>query len=317
MIDNLSEYFSHRPNRERYQYYMNTSLADKVANIAPHIEKYEGEGKRPLILSIGAGTGKVEAAIGDVIIDSTVVALDASMPMLETIQGQNHEVDADGGHHAVEPVAADAEYLPFGDKSFDAIVLSSIVHEIPSYLHEFDFQATKPFFKECARVLKKGGRIIIRDFMQPENPDEEVLVKIGNAQLPADMDPLLFLKKFSEGFRGDDLAYLRGQLDGVKAGGHVRVKKSHAFELVSHYSWSQSFNEEIAEKYGYLSVKEYTDFVLDAMKETGSNATVVEQKTYLQDGYREHIEGRLDLQDVDGKAIPLPDFTGIIVIEKV
>ncbi len=316
MIDNLSEYFSHRPNRERYQYYMNTSVADKVANITPHLEKYEGVGKRPLILSIGAGTGKVESAIGDVIIDATVVALDASVPMLETIQGQNHEVDVGKGHHVVEPVAADAEHLPFRDQSFDAIVLSSIIHELPSYLHNFDFQATKPFFKECARVLKKGGRIVIRDFMQPENPEEEVLMKIGNAKLSTDMDPLLFLKKFSEEFRGDDLAYLRGQLEGVTVGGHVRVKKSHAFELVSHYSWSQSFNEEIAEKYGYLPVKEYTDFVMNAIKESGSDTAVVEQKTYLQEGYREHIEGRLDLQDVDGRAIPLPDFTGIIVIEK-
>lgn len=316
MIDNLSEYFSNRPNKERYQYYMNTSLSDKIANIAPHLEKYEGEGKRPTILSIGAGTGKVEAAIGDVIIDSTVVALDASLPMLETIQDANREIDSNGGQHAVEPVAADAEHIPFRDESFDAIVLSSIVHEIPSYLHNFDFQATFPFFKECVRVLKHGGRIVIRDFMLPENPDEEVLMKIGSAQLPSDMDPLTFLKKFSEGFKGDDLAYLRGQLESMQSGGHVRVKKSHAFELVSHYSWSQSFNEEIAEKYGYLPVKEYTDFVLKALEETGSTCKVIEQKTYLQDGYREHIEGRLDLLDIDGNPISLPDFTGIIVIEK-
>lgn len=319
MTDNLGEYLAQRPNIERYMNYMNSSLGDKLEHILPFIE---ADVVSPRILSIGAGTGILERALVDLMPQSRVIGLDLSMPMLEAINGNNYSSQIEGASR-VEPLLASAENIPLQDESVDYIILSSVVHEIASYQHDFQFgEELKEFYQEASRVLKKGGRIIIRDFMQPPNPQDKVTMRIGERREDDEIDPSEFLERFVNEFEGDDLVYLQEQIKMLKdngawgKGADLKIRADHAFEVAAHYSWSKSFDEEVKEKYAYLPVDEYAQFVTSALGENGVSSKVLRAKTYMQSGYADHIQGRLDLMNGDGTPKPLPDFTGVVVIEK-
>ena len=213
MVDNLSELLSHRPNLERYDFYMNSSMSDKISAVIPYIN--EGD----TVISVGAGTGKLEMAIVDIVSSVKMKALDASMPMLETIEGLNEEnldINNPSIHH-VEPILAHAEDLPFGNETADVIIASSIVHEIASYVNDFTFgEKVEEFYENVAKVLKHGGRFILRDFVQPENPDEEIIMNVGKRLTENESDPAEFIEKFAEAFRGDDLTYVKDQIEKLK-----------------------------------------------------------------------------------------------------
>lgn len=298
---------------------MDSSLADKLEHILPFIDQ-DKSGQQ--ILSIGAGTGKLERAIADIVPTANVIALDASVPMLDEIQNANHNPQVPE-NTTVTPLLASAEVLPIKDDSIDVVIASSVIHEIASYKNNFEFsEGLRNFFVEVSRVLKKGGKLVIRDFMQPQNPEDEVYVSIGSKRENDPMDSLEFLEKFTASFKGDDLVYVASQINELKESGKwtegakLKVKNSHAFELLSHFSWSQSFNEEVREKYAYLPVGNYAKFVQNAMREAQVESQVLMASTYMQEGYKEHIHGRLDLIDQEGNVVDLPDFTGIVVIQK-
>ncbi len=51
-------------------------------------------------------------------------------------------------------MVVDALEMPFQDSSFDFIIVSNVIHHLAT---------PAKFFRECSRVLKKGGRLIIQD----------------------------------------------------------------------------------------------------------------------------------------------------------
>ena len=53
-----------------------------------------------------------------------------------------------------------AYQMPFGDKEFDRIYCSSASHE---------FKLFNRVLKDCYRILKPGGRVVIFDICQPKN----------------------------------------------------------------------------------------------------------------------------------------------------
>ena len=59
------------------------------------------------------------------------------------------------GLEGCEFVVGDAGVLPFEDGSFDAVITSNSFHHYPHPKH---------FFAEVKRVLRPGGRLILRDY---------------------------------------------------------------------------------------------------------------------------------------------------------
>ena len=59
-----------------------------------------------------------------------------------------------------------AEALPFEDASFDVVVSRSAVHHFPD---------PTAAFREMARVVKSGGRVVTVDVQSDESPDEAAL----------------------------------------------------------------------------------------------------------------------------------------------
>ena len=83
----------------------------------------------------------------------TVVATDFALPML--VEGRDKLSDA------VTPVCGDALRLPFPDDSFDGATVGFGVRNLS------DLPAG---FRDLARVLRPGARLVILEFTDPPNP---------------------------------------------------------------------------------------------------------------------------------------------------
>ena len=99
------------------------------------------------VLDIAAGTGTSSAAIART--GAEVVALDFSAGMIA--EGRRK-------HPGIEFVQADAEKLPFGDASFDAVTISFGLRNV---------EHPQVALAEMLRVLRPGGRVVICEFSKP------------------------------------------------------------------------------------------------------------------------------------------------------
>lgn len=95
------------------------------------------------LLDLGGGTGALAALLARVV-PCTVTVVDSSPQMLRYASGL-----AD-----VKPVLADAAALPFGDDTFDAVLVCDAFHHIT----EREVAAS-----EMARVVRPGGAVVIAE----------------------------------------------------------------------------------------------------------------------------------------------------------
>ena len=110
------------------------------------------------VLDVGTGTGVAALALADWFPSADVTGVDLSPAMLAEAQRK-------GGRVRYE--VADAAHLPFGDASFDLVVLMNAV----------------PFFDELARVTAPGGMVAFSFSLGPETPiyvaDKRLRAELG------------------------------------------------------------------------------------------------------------------------------------------
>jgi ubiquinone/menaquinone biosynthesis C-methylase UbiE len=100
------------------------------------------------ILEIGPGTGYYSLEVASRIEGGRLAIFDIQREFLDhTVQAA-----AERGLQNVEPTEGDAQWLPYGDESFDAAYLVTVLGEIP------DQGAA---LGELHRVLKQSGRLIV------------------------------------------------------------------------------------------------------------------------------------------------------------
>ncbi|MFL5892885.1 MAG: class I SAM-dependent methyltransferase [Solirubrobacterales bacterium] len=101
------------------------------------------------VLEIGPGTGYYTLDLAEWVgADGTIEIFDLQQEMLEhTIRRARER-----GLWNINPTQGDAQDLPYGDDSFDAAILITVLGEIP------DQDAG---LREVARVLRPGGRLIV------------------------------------------------------------------------------------------------------------------------------------------------------------
>lgn len=99
------------------------------------------------VLDVGCGTGAVIELLHEKYPEAHYTGLDLTPGMIAVAQAKNLE--------NVEFVVGDAEDLPFEDESFDAVLSSNSFHHYPN---------PEKFFAGVRRVLRPGGRLILRDY---------------------------------------------------------------------------------------------------------------------------------------------------------
>jgi ubiquinone/menaquinone biosynthesis C-methylase UbiE len=100
------------------------------------------------VLEIGPGTGYYTLDLARWVDRGEVAIFDIQQEMLDHTIGRAGEAGVDN----VIPTRGDARELPYDDESFDAVVLTTVLGEIP------DREAA---IGEIARVLRPGGRLVV------------------------------------------------------------------------------------------------------------------------------------------------------------
>ena len=114
---------------------------------------------QPSILDVACGTGSFMAQLHRTLPRAKLTGIDLSPYYLRTAH------DALNGVPGVSLVAENAEQMPFGDASFDAVASIFLFHELPR-------QARMNVLSEMYRVLRPGGRVVICDSAQPNDSPE-------------------------------------------------------------------------------------------------------------------------------------------------
>lgn len=102
------------------------------------------------LLDAGCGTGAVIALLAGQFPNRHYTGIDLSPKMVEAARAKRIK--------GAEFICGDCEKLPFPEHSFDVVTCSMSFHHYP---HPVDF------FRSCQRVLRPGGRLIIRDMTGP------------------------------------------------------------------------------------------------------------------------------------------------------
>ena len=100
-----------------------------------------------IVLDCGCGTGPMIAILSEKYPKKHYTGLDLTPEMIEKAKQKNLT--------NAEFVVGDCENLPFADNSFDVVICTNSFHHYPN---------PQAFFDSVYRVLRKGGRLILRDY---------------------------------------------------------------------------------------------------------------------------------------------------------
>ncbi len=130
-------------------------------------EAFAGRDQRKLrLIDIGCGTGRFIDSLKQVWPKLPVLGLDMSESYIK--HARRHLQRWSRVHLSV----ANAESLPVTDDSQDALTSTFLFHELPP-------KVRRTVLRECARVLKPGGRLILVDSLQRgDRPDYDGLLEL-------------------------------------------------------------------------------------------------------------------------------------------
>ena len=287
---------------DRYYERMESSGDDKLK-----ITKFISDGDS--VLDVGAGGGVLAELLLNHFPNIHITALDQSdtavarlKALAERFPGRLDVVQSD--FFCYEP-----------DVRFDDVIFCSSLHEIFSYTPYngklFQKETVSRALNEAASYLKPGkGKIIIRDGVAARyNP--KVLVKYIDSALQK------LAERYEREFEGFPLEIVHTEM------GYIMPYNS-MMELLYTITWGEkSFEREVQEWYGYFCLNDWVrEETWLAFK---YNLFLTHTEKYLQDGYREHLEGKVKIQsapyfnwhsELCTKPIDFPASNCIVVFER-
>lgn len=255
------------------------------------------------IVDIGPGGGALMDRLEERYPEKQILGIDISENVIEELNRKRNRE-----HKKWEVFQGNALDLAplFQNNPVDTIILSSIVHELFSYIEldnrQFNYDTLKKAFRSMYDVLNVGGRIVIRDGVMSEPKEAIRQIHFKNSE------DRKILDDYCRDFKGREITYTELAPD------LVAMKINDAMEFLFTFTWGkESYSHEVEEQFGYFTPTEYHDFFNQLF---GKHIKVIEIRHYLQEGYAEHLLPKIDFLDENGQATTLPDSTILLVIEK-
>ena len=285
---------------------MEKSVESKFNEIAPWV-------KPGVIIDAAAGAGPLEIPLGEKFTDSKIIAVDIAPDMVDRLKNRFK------GKPNIEVVRANVrDYVP--SEKADTILHISTLHEV----HSANGRSHLPVMQTLRNDwnnLKEGGRLIIRDGVQP--PPETVFVK-PISQFGAERFPI-FVKGFGSvrnvefkiGEEGNDLKWheLKGADTRHLLGSLIRMHSQDVSELLSKYFYSEvNLPIELKEQFGIWTLEEYKEVL------KGLGFSILHAETFILDYLlKEHYSKDYEIFHLVNGVLsnaPYPPSTMLLVGEK-
>lgn len=273
------------------------------------------------IADIGCCDGALSRTLSEFLPRNTkYYGLDLSPEMLE----EARKKDAQAGINSTYAVG-NAFDLPYKEEKMDAIMLSSVMHELYSYAcEEYNEEAYSKdsilhFMQQAYDSLKPGGVLIIKD-PATAGADAWEPVKISNANKEDGEYPPI---EYEEELRNANITKLctfdklkRFCMDFYPAKGNIEFNDKDecimprwlVTEFVRHRKWlatPENWAYEIKENYGTLRPDEMSSFA----KKTGFNVIKVENISIPNENNIYAIKpNEFEIKDMDDNQLSLEDF---------
>jgi len=218
--------------------------------------------REKMIVDMGAGAGALTALLQQKFPQSKIIAVDNSPDMITRLKKRFQ------GNPQVEVIKSNAETFSYS-QAIDTILFVSVIHEIFSFNH-YSHQEVIKTFNNAQKLLKKGGRLIIRDGVQPEQ--ETLYLK------PKHEDAYQRFNKFTESFKVRPLVFSEGifqkdsfvqhhprDFDEFKKGHYlIEMHSQDISELLSKYFYPlENWQIELSEQFGIWTLREYQHILIE------------------------------------------------------
>ncbi len=306
VYDLRKDEFDRVANEELYLATMNSARGDKERML-----DFVRPGR---IVEVGPGGGIVLDLLAARFPDSKVTGVDASRMVIEKLQARRKQSSC-----RWNVIEGDAFQLPqlLDDSPVDSVIFCSVLHEIYSYVEypgdndkvpqRFRLESVRDLLQACWKTLATGGRLVIRDGVAP--PAGQRLLRLLTDEARE------YLELFVRQFEGRPIRYQSCGDD------QVMLSTADAMEFLYTYTWGPaSFPYEVREQYGVLTLDEYRRCLVEWLTGPDSGVWLVpvpdDLASYLQPGYVKALAGKIELCDISGKPVPLPDSNCLLVAEK-
>ncbi len=282
--------FDRLNNEDKYLEIMNDSEESTKNSIIDYVT---GE----TIVDVGSGGGVLLDLLEEKYPDKTVIGTDISDNVLQVLGKKKKEEG-----HAWTVRRHNFAEEPFAEK-VDAIIFSSILHEIFSYTEtengRFEISTVKTALENAYRSLRPGGRIIIRDGVKSKVDGSTIEITFK------DPEGMEFFKNYVRDFEGlKDIEDKKIEI--FESEQRVRADANFAREFLYTYTWGkQSYAHEVQEQFGYFTIEEFRDFF------EGIGARILRCDAFLEPGYVSHLSPKVNLTPDE-----FPNSNCIVIVEK-
>ena len=284
----LEDVATHR-NHAVYAWHMDKSLPEKLSKITPWLPSQ----KRLKIFDIGTGTGSVASALAESFPDSLVTGIDLSSEMIELARKQPRRVNL-----RFRQAEAGTSFA----SEADVAIYSSLLHEVYSYNGD-SMNAVAAALRTAYSSLKPGGRVIVRDFIRPEDGHRQVRLTHRKADVPEGSSSFAdFARQFG---RAVPMRVVRETNSSVV----YETDLQSAYEYIYRKDYRNNWKAELRERYGFWNESEARSLLTAAgfsvlHFERLNNPWIVTNR----------LTGKVKLQDVEsGRILPYPDYQLLIV----
>jgi SAM-dependent methyltransferase len=277
---------------ERYGAALDAGLPQKVAVLAPWLRTWAAGD----IVDIGSGTGALAARHADLYRASSVIGVDAVTQMVSLARTRY------GGRRNLEFRFGDASQVH--SERAASVVFSSVLHEVYSY-HGDSLGAVSQALAAAWQSLLPGGRMIIRDFVAPDNARRPVLLCHDRADVVPAHDFVSFSRRF-----------LRPVcVQGVQATPRTMIYETDlgsACEYVLRKDYHAMWDVELQERYGFWTAADAHRLTCAAGFEIVHSAGLHNRWLSLSSW-----KGKVELRDPDSlEALSFPPPQLLLVAEK-
>ena len=283
-----------KSNYQRYLKRMTESMKKSTKGLIPLLARSGTN-----ILDVGCGSGVMLKALEEEIPNVKLTGIDLNSEAISELKKYNTNWNL-----------IHIDFMKMKNVKFDAIIFSSILHEISSYNNDLTKRFTeKPIidaFKKSNELLEDNGIIIIRDglLVPVEQRNNRLIISFKN---PNDY---IWLYKFQKEFRGFDNLDINKNIIALDYNKYL-VYEGFLKEFLYTYTWgSESYAREINERFGILTESEW----LYLLKESGFK---IETTIKSREEYEKYLSNKISITDEFGNHYEYPNMTIVLKANKI